>query len=71
MLVPVLVGMSHAGSDGVGLILDMSDGYSVNALVPNDTPRVLPKNPKGHFMVDIVEFLTDEWATALFHDRFI
>jgi hypothetical protein len=67
MFVPILVGMTHAGADGVGLIVDMSDGYSINTLVPNDVPRVLSKNQKGHFQVDLVEFLTGGQTTTVGH----
>ena len=32
MLVPVLVGISHAGRDGVGMVVDLAEGHAINAL---------------------------------------
>ena len=29
MLVPILVGMSHAGSDGVGMVVDLATGFAI------------------------------------------
>ena len=55
--VPVLVGMDFLRS--VGVITDLVDGYTSYALVPNDIPRYLPRNRKGHFMLDIVSYLTN------------
>ena len=58
MLVPILVGMSHAGSDGVGMVVDLATGFAIDALLPDPRPYQLDKNHKGHFMVDLVHFLT-------------
>ena len=44
-LVPILVGMSHAGSDGVGMVVDLATGFAIDALLPDQ----LDKNHKGHF----------------------
>ena len=51
MLVPILVGMSHAGSDGVGMVVDLATGFAIDALLPDPRPYQLDKNHKGHFMV--------------------
>ena len=60
MLVPILVGMSHIGRSGAGMIVDFSDGYFVNANDPNllDKPQYLSRNDKGHFVLDVVDYLT-------------
>ena len=59
MLVPVLVGMSHAGRDGVGMIVDLAEGHAINALEQDPKPYQLAKNAKGHFLVGLVHYLTD------------
>ncbi|CAE7548364.1 unnamed protein product, partial [Symbiodinium necroappetens] len=65
MLVPILVGMSHIGSTGAGMIIDFNDGSYLNAADlankrqrPPDDPQYLTSNSKGHFMLDIVHYLT-------------
>ena len=69
MLVPILVGMSHIGPRGAGMIVDFNDGYYVNAndLVdgqppPQDDSHHLSSNAKGHFILDIVYYLTEGQA---------
>eukprot|EP00435_Cladocopium_sp_Y103_P006371 s604_g2.t1 len=55
MLVPILVGMDHLSK--VGLVLDFSDGHAVNG---NESPcpsYQLEKNSKGHYMVNIAQYL--------------
>ena len=64
MLVPVLVGMSHAGQDGVGMAVDLAEGHAINALEENPQPYQLSKNAKGHFLVDLVYFLTEGCSIA-------
>ena len=56
MLVPVLVGMDFFTSNG--MIIDFNDGYAVCASQEQARPFVLPKNEKGHLMVDLVDFIT-------------
>ncbi|CAE7238727.1 unnamed protein product [Symbiodinium sp. CCMP2592] len=65
MLVPILVGMSHIGSGGAGMIIDFNDGSYLNAADisklrqrPPDDPQYLTSNSKGHFVLDIVQYLT-------------
>ncbi len=60
MLVPILVGMDHLSK--VGLILDFCDGHAVYARDPDSTPFNMPKNVKGHFMVDIEQYLFSSGA---------
>ena len=55
MLVPILVGMDFLSK--VGLILDFSDGHAVHAKDPDPTPYHMLKNVKGHFMVNIAEYI--------------
>ena len=56
MLVPVLIGMDFITSNG--MIIDFSDGHCVCAAQQQPRPFQLPRNNKGHFMVDLVHFLT-------------
>ncbi|OLQ15076.1 hypothetical protein AK812_SmicGene734 [Symbiodinium microadriaticum] len=65
MLVPILVGMSHIGSTGAGMIIDFNDGSYLNAADlankrqrPPDDPQYLTSNSKGHFVLNIVHYLT-------------
>ena len=55
MLVPILVGMDFLSK--VGLILDFCDGHAVHAKDPDATPYYMLKNVKGHFMVNIEEYI--------------
>ena len=41
----------------VGLILDFCDGHAVHAKDPDPTPYYMLKNVKGHFMVNIAEYI--------------
>ena len=62
MLVPILVGMDFLMK--VGLILDFQDGHAVFGKSPSMEPFSMPRNIKGHFMVDIVQYLFDGSSTA-------
>lgn len=55
-LVPVLVGMDFIYFHG--LIIDFSDGFAVCARQTDGKPFYLPRNDKGHYMLDIAQFLT-------------
>ena len=57
MLVPVLIGMDFINHHG--LIVDFSDGFSVCAKDPQAQPFHLPKNEKGHFMLNVADFVTN------------
>ena len=57
-LVPVLIGMDHLGHKGVGMMIDFSLGLAMNTLDENPEIYHLDKNHKGHFMLDIVQYLT-------------
>ena len=56
MFVRVLVGMDFITHNG--MIIDFYDGYTVCAAQEQPHPLHLPRNNKGHFMVDLVQFLT-------------
>jgi hypothetical protein len=53
--VPVLVGMSHLGPNRA--IIDLGTGDMVYANIKGSQPTRMPKNKKGHYLVDIVGFL--------------
>ena len=57
-LVPVLIGMDFIGPSGMGLIIDFSTGLALHS--KEDHPEIfhLKTNAKGHYVLDIVEFLT-------------
>ena len=54
MFVRVLVGMDFITHNG--MIIDFYDGYTVCAAQEQPHPLHLPRNNKGHFMVDLVQF---------------
>ena len=56
MLVPVLVGMDWLR--GVGAIIDFSDGHCCLPHLDGLILR-LPENNKGHFMLDVLDYLTE------------
>ena len=55
MLLPILVGMGYLAK--IGLILDFSDGHALHGADPLSEPFVMNKNAKGHYMVDIAQYL--------------
>ena len=57
-LVPILVGMGFLGKDGNGMIIDFTNGMTVSS--HDEHPEVvhLNQNHKGHFLLDVVQFLT-------------
>ena len=55
MLAPILVGMDFLSK--VVLILDFKDGCAVFGAHNQSEPFTMPKNSKGHFMVDIGQYL--------------
>ena len=57
-LVPVLIGMDHMGSQGVGMMIDFAAGLAMNTKESNPDIYKLSVNHKGHFVLDIVEHLT-------------
>ena len=60
LLVPILIGMDFLGVNGVGLVLDFVDGYSWMSNVPDANPNCLRISSKGHFVLDLVSFLTNK-----------
>eukprot|EP00435_Cladocopium_sp_Y103_P031540 s2774_g8.t1 len=61
MLVPVLVGMDWLRE--AGAVLDFNDGHCFLPLM-NGVVLNLPQNQKGHYMLDVVEYLTDMYSKA-------
>ena len=55
MLVPILIGMDHLTK--TGLILDFSDGHAIHGADPQSTPYMMDKNAKGHFMVNLMDYM--------------
>ncbi|CAE7893849.1 unnamed protein product, partial [Symbiodinium necroappetens] len=57
-LVPILIGMDFLGKDANGLIIDFTTGLATSSL--DDRPEIfqLQRNRKGHFMLDIREYIT-------------
>ena len=60
--VPLLVGMTFLKP--AGTIIDFANGSIVHAHVDNSEPRQMQCNPKGHYLIDIAEFLTDSCSSA-------
>ncbi|CAE7328962.1 nosip [Symbiodinium sp. CCMP2592] len=57
-LVPVLIGMDFLGPAGMGLIIDFSTGLALQSKEEHPEIFHLKTNAKGHYVLDIVEFLT-------------
>ena len=55
MLVPVLIGMDFIR--GNKMIVDFQDGYTICATDPEAQPFIMDANSRGHYMVNIVDFL--------------
>jgi len=62
MLVPILVGMDHLRK--TGLILDFCDGHAVHGNDPQPVPYKMEQNFKGHFMVNIVNYMFGNTADS-------
>ena len=62
MLVPILVGMDHLRK--TGLILDFCDGHAVHGNDPQPVPYKMEHNFKGHFMVNIVNYMFGNTADS-------
>ncbi|CAL1161664.1 unnamed protein product, partial [Cladocopium goreaui] len=67
-LVPILVGMDHLQK--IGLVLDFSDEFALHGAEPEAEPYCLRKNPKGHFMIDLVYYLCGVISDAEAIDTF-
>ena len=61
MLVPILLGMSHMGPQGAGMIVDFNDGYFVNATdsQTRNEDTYMSTTCKGHYVVDILDYHTE------------
>ena len=58
-LVPVLIGMDFLGDTGVGMVIDFATGLALNSKDPSPEIYRLPTSKKGHFVLDIVQYLTN------------
>ena len=56
-LVPILVGMDHLGGD-TGMTIDFPTGMAMDSFKTDFQAYQLPSNKKGHYLLDIVEYLT-------------
>ena len=56
-LVPILVGMDHLGGD-TGMTIDFPTGMAMDSFKTDFQAHQLPSNKKGHYLLDIVEYLT-------------
>ena len=57
-LVPVLIGMDYIGQHGVGMMIDFASGLAMNTKETSPEPYRLQSNRKGHYVLDIVHYLT-------------
>ncbi|OLP94250.1 Copia protein [Symbiodinium microadriaticum] len=57
-LVPVLIGMDFLGKDGVGMMIDFATGLAMMTKEPQPRIFQLEANRKGHYTLDIVQYLT-------------
>ena len=56
-LVPILVGMDHLGG-ATGMTIDFPTGMAMDSFKTDFQAYQLPSNKKGHYLLDIVEYLT-------------
>ena len=57
-LVPVLIGMDFMGCNGAGLMVDFARGFGMFTSDPNPEIFKLDVNHKGHYTLDLVQYLT-------------
>ena len=57
-LVPVLIGMDFMGVDGAGMLVDFATGFAMITTDPKPEIFRLDMNHKGHYTLDIVQYLT-------------
>ncbi|CAE7822031.1 unnamed protein product, partial [Symbiodinium sp. CCMP2456] len=57
-LVPILIGMDFLGKDGNGLIIDFTTGLVTSSVDEKPEILQLKQNHKGHFLLDVREYLT-------------
>ena len=57
-LVPVLIGMDHLGPQGVGMMIDFATGLAMNTKESSPSIFRLDVNKKGHYVLDVVQYLT-------------
>ena len=57
-LVPILIGMDFIGSEGVGMMIDFATGLAMYTKEASPEIFQLAVNSKGHYTLDIVQYLT-------------
>ena len=57
-LVPILIGMDFIGPEGVGMMIDFTTGLAMYTKEPSPEIFQLAVNAKGHYTLDIVQYLT-------------
>ncbi|CAE7771249.1 unnamed protein product [Symbiodinium sp. CCMP2592] len=57
-LVPILIGMDFIGPEGVGMMIDFATGLAMYTKESSPEIFQLPVNRKGHYTLDIVQYLT-------------
>ena len=57
-LVPILVGMDHLGGDPSAMLIDFRTGLAMDSFALSPQEYQLPRNKKGHYLLDIVDYLT-------------
>ena len=56
-ITPILMGMDHLGGD-TGMAIDFPTGMAMDSFKTDFQAYQLPSNKKGHYLLDIVEYLT-------------
>ena len=57
-LVPILVGMDHLSGTCSAMTVDFMTGLALDSCEPHPSIYKLPSNKKGHYILDIIYFLT-------------
>ena len=55
---PGFLGMDHLGQHGASMMIDFTTGLALNTLEDDPRPYPLRQNHKGHYVLDIREYLT-------------
>ena len=63
-LVPILIGVDFLGDMGIGMVIDFATGLALNSKDPHPEIYRLDTNKKGHFVLDIVQYLTNGQYSA-------
>ena len=57
-LVPILVGIDFLGKDCCGMLIDFTTGLAMSSQEEPPEAVQLTQNRKGHFLLDVCEYLT-------------